>query len=174
MGQSVKAIIGTRTGRTRLRDLSRLTSPLRAKGRVGARARGGPRPGRMDLMTGRRTRCAPRDRNPRPKNLRLGYDAAGRVEAVGAGVTEFGPGQEVFGTSRGSFAEYAVARPDRLLPKLDNVSFEQAAAVPISGFRYCRRSATEASAPASGVDHRCGRRRRYLRSADGEGGTGPR
>ena len=40
----------------------------------------------------------------------------------------------MFGTCRGSFAEYAVARPDRLLPKPDNVSFAQAASVPISGF----------------------------------------
>src|SRR5438876_7910062 len=69
-----------------------------------------------------------------PKNPLLGYDVAGRVEAVGARVTEFRPGQEVFGTCRGSFAEYAVARADRLVPKPDNVSFEQAAAVPISGF----------------------------------------
>jgi len=69
-----------------------------------------------------------------PKNPLLGYDLAGRVEAVGAQVTEFRPGQEVFGTCRGAFAEYAVARPDRLLPKPDNVSFEQAAVVPISGF----------------------------------------
>jgi NADPH:quinone reductase-like Zn-dependent oxidoreductase len=69
-----------------------------------------------------------------PKNPLLGYDVAGRVEAVGAAVTEFQPGQELFGTCRGSFAEYAVARPERLLPKPDNVSFEEAAAVPISGF----------------------------------------
>jgi NADPH:quinone reductase-like Zn-dependent oxidoreductase len=69
-----------------------------------------------------------------PKNPLLGYDVAGRVEAVGAQVTEFQTGQEVFGTCRGSFAEYAVARPDRLLPKPDNVTFEQAAAVPISGY----------------------------------------
>jgi len=69
-----------------------------------------------------------------PKNPLLGYDVAGRVEAVGAQVTEFQTGQEVFGTCRGSFAEYAVARPDRLLSKPDNVSFEQAAAVPISGY----------------------------------------
>ncbi len=68
------------------------------------------------------------------KNPLLGYDVAGRVEAVGAQVTEFQTGQEVFGTCRGSFAEYAVARPDRLLSKPDNVSFEQAAAVPISGY----------------------------------------
>ena len=69
-----------------------------------------------------------------PKNPLLGYDVAGRVEAVGAQVTEFQTGQEVFGTCRGSFAEYAVARPDRLLSKPDNVSFEEAAAVPISGY----------------------------------------
>jgi NADPH:quinone reductase-like Zn-dependent oxidoreductase len=69
-----------------------------------------------------------------PKNPLLGYDVAGRVEAVGAQVTEFQTGQEVFGTCRGSFAEYAVAHPDRLLSKPDNVSFEQAAAVPISGY----------------------------------------
>src|SRR3954465_10870873 len=69
-----------------------------------------------------------------PKNPLLGYDVAGRIEAVGARVTEFRPGQGVFGTCRGSFAEYALARPDRLLSKPDNVSFEQAAAVPISGY----------------------------------------
>ena len=69
-----------------------------------------------------------------PKNALLGYDVAGRIEAVGAEVTEFRPGQEVFGTCRGSFAEYAVARADRLLPKPENVTFEQAAVVPISGF----------------------------------------
>lgn len=69
-----------------------------------------------------------------PKNALLGYDVAGRIEAVGAQVTEFRPGQAVFGTCRGSFAEYAVARADRLLPKPENVTFEQAAVVPISGF----------------------------------------
>jgi NADPH:quinone reductase-like Zn-dependent oxidoreductase len=69
-----------------------------------------------------------------PKNPLLGYDVAGRIEAVGAQVTEFRPGQEVFGTCRGSFAEYAVARPDRLVPKPEGVGFEQAAALPISGF----------------------------------------
>jgi len=69
-----------------------------------------------------------------PKNALLGYDVAGRIEAVGAQVTEFRPGQEVFGTCRGSFAEYAVTRADRLLSKPGNVTFEQAAVVPISGF----------------------------------------
>jgi NADPH:quinone reductase-like Zn-dependent oxidoreductase len=69
-----------------------------------------------------------------PKNPVPGFDVAGRVEAVGANVTRFQPGDEVFGTCRGSFAEYACARADRLAPKPANLSFEQAAAVPISGY----------------------------------------
>src|SRR5436190_9083143 len=69
-----------------------------------------------------------------PKNPLLGYDVAGRVEAVGANTRAFRPGDEVFGTCRGSFVEYAVARADRLAAKPDNVSFEQAAATPISGY----------------------------------------
>src|SRR5918911_4050410 len=69
-----------------------------------------------------------------PKNRLLGYDLAGRVEAVGANVNLFRPGDEVFGTCRGSFAEYAVARADRLASKPGKVSFEEAAAVPISGY----------------------------------------
>jgi len=55
------------------------------------------------------------------------------VEAVGANVTRFRPGDEVYGTCEGSFAQYACARPDRLEPKPASLTFEQAAAVPISG-----------------------------------------
>jgi NADPH:quinone reductase-like Zn-dependent oxidoreductase len=69
-----------------------------------------------------------------PKNPLLGYDVAGRVEAVGAHVTAFRTGDGVFGTCRGSFAEYAAARADRLVHKPGNLTFEQAAAVPISGY----------------------------------------
>src|SRR5919197_2629871 len=69
-----------------------------------------------------------------PKNPLLGYDLAGRIEAVGANAGSFRPGDEVFGTCRGSFAEYAVARADRLALKPNNVNFERAAAVPISGY----------------------------------------
>ena len=69
-----------------------------------------------------------------PKKTLLGYDVAGHVEAVGAGVTAFRPGDEVFGTCRGSFAEFAIARPDRLASKPNNLSFEEAAATPISGY----------------------------------------
>jgi NADPH:quinone reductase-like Zn-dependent oxidoreductase len=69
-----------------------------------------------------------------PKNPVRGYDVAGRVEAVGRNVTRFRPGDEVFGSCRGSFAEYASARADRLALKPSNLSFAQAAAVPISGY----------------------------------------
>jgi len=62
-----------------------------------------------------------------------GRDVAGRVEAVGANVTGFRPGEEVMGVVEGSFAELATARPDKLVPKPARLSFEQAAAVPISG-----------------------------------------
>ena len=68
----------------------------------------------------------------RPKTATVGADLAGRVEAVGAEVTDFQPGDEVFGTSGASWAEYAPAREVRLAPKPANVSFEEAAAVPIA------------------------------------------
>jgi NADPH:quinone reductase-like Zn-dependent oxidoreductase len=68
-----------------------------------------------------------------PKNPVPGHDFAGGVEAVGAKVTGFQRGDEVFGTCRGSFAEYACARPRGLAPKPANLTFEQAAAVPTSG-----------------------------------------
>lgn len=68
----------------------------------------------------------------KPKVATRGRDVAGRVEAVGRDVTRFKPGDEVFGTCEGSFAEYAVAREDRLAPKPASLSFEQAAALPIS------------------------------------------
>jgi len=68
----------------------------------------------------------------RPRVRVRGMDVAGRVEAVGAKVTRFQPGDEVFGTCDSSFAEYATARPDRLAPKPANLTFEQAAAVPVS------------------------------------------
>ncbi len=68
----------------------------------------------------------------RPRDPRLGTDIAGRVEAVGLGVTWFKPGDEVFGAAPGAFAEYAIAREDRIVPKPANVSFEQAGAVGVA------------------------------------------
>ncbi len=75
------------------------------------------------LMTGLR----------KPRNPRLGVDVAGEVEAVGRDVTQFKPGDAVFGTCEGAFAEY-VCTPERLLAfKPDNMTFEQASATPIAG-----------------------------------------
>jgi NADPH:quinone reductase-like Zn-dependent oxidoreductase len=68
-----------------------------------------------------------------PKLRVRGQDVAGTVEAVGDGVTRFQVGDEVFGTSRGSFADYANARQDMVAPKPANLTFQQAATVPITG-----------------------------------------
>jgi NADPH:quinone reductase-like Zn-dependent oxidoreductase len=70
----------------------------------------------------------------RPKVPVPGMDVAGRVEAVGAQVTRFRPGDEVFGWCDGSFAEYACAGEDQFAAKPATLSFEEAAVVPISGF----------------------------------------
>ena len=72
----------------------------------------------------------------KPKNTMLGGDIAGRVEAVGKNVMPFQPGDEVFGDilggGDGGFAEYACARENLIAHKPTNLSFEQAAAVPIA------------------------------------------
>jgi NADPH:quinone reductase-like Zn-dependent oxidoreductase len=70
----------------------------------------------------------------KPKVPVQGMDLAGTVEAVGSTVTRFRPGDEVFGWTDGAFAEYAVAPADQLAQKPANLSFEQAAVVPTSGF----------------------------------------
>ena len=72
-----------------------------------------------------------------PKNTILGGDVAGRVEAVGAGVTRFKPGDEVFGdvtsSGCGGFAEYACARKNKIALKPASMSFDEAAAIPMAG-----------------------------------------
>ncbi|MBU2669011.1 NAD(P)-dependent alcohol dehydrogenase [Actinoplanes bogorensis] len=70
---------------------------------------------------------------PKPRNRIVGLDLAGVVEAVGAEVTDFRPGDEVFGEASSSWAEYAKAKPGRLLHKPAHLTFEQAAAIPTSG-----------------------------------------
>jgi len=69
----------------------------------------------------------------RLKSRRPGVDVAGEIAAVGRRVTRWKPGDAVFGTSRGAFAEYACASEDALVSKPDNLSYEQAASVPIAG-----------------------------------------
>jgi NADPH:quinone reductase-like Zn-dependent oxidoreductase len=70
----------------------------------------------------------------KPKVPRLGADVAGEVETAGKNVTRFQPGDEVFGVCAGAFAEYACAPEGALVRKPANVTFEQAAAVPVAAF----------------------------------------
>lgn len=70
----------------------------------------------------------------KPKTEVPGTEFAGSVEAVGKNVKQFQPGDEVFGFGTGGFAEYASVSQDALVIKPANVTFEQAAAVPVSGF----------------------------------------
>jgi len=83
-----------------------------------------------------------------PKNRVPGLDVAGTVVAVGSAVTKFSMGDEVFGISRGSFAEYAAVREDKLARKPANLTFAQAAAVPISAG-----TALQALTDVGKVDH---------------------
>src|SRR3954468_14804383 len=73
-----------------------------------------------------------------PRNLVAGFDVAGVVVAVGADVTRFQAGDEVLGIGRGSYADYARAREDKLVHKPANLSFDQAAVVAVSGLPALR------------------------------------
>jgi NADPH:quinone reductase-like Zn-dependent oxidoreductase len=66
--------------------------------------------------------------------IRPGIDMAGVVEAIGKNVTQFKPGDAVFGVCKGAFAEYGCTKENRLVSKPDSVTFEQAAAAPVCGF----------------------------------------
>ena len=73
-----------------------------------------------------------------PKLPVLGWDVAGTVDAVGSNVTGIEPGDEVMGTTKGSFAELAIAKAEDLVPKPAGLSFEEAGALPISGITALR------------------------------------
>jgi NADPH:quinone reductase-like Zn-dependent oxidoreductase len=90
------------------------------------------------LMTGMPYMARPMIGFRRPKIAARGWDVAGVVEAVGALVTGVRPGDEVMGFASGSFAELAIAAPDKLVPKPAGLPWEQAAAVPVSGVTALR------------------------------------
>jgi NADPH:quinone reductase-like Zn-dependent oxidoreductase len=91
-------------------------------------------PGVWHLMTGRPYLVRVMGFGLRAPKARVrGSDFVGVIEAVGRGVTQVRPGDEVYGICDGSFAEYARTKAGRLAPKPANLSFEQAAAVPVSG-----------------------------------------
>jgi len=70
----------------------------------------------------------------KPKLTRPGVDVAGQVEAVGGSVTQFKPGDDVFGSCRGAFAEYVCTSESALVTKPNKVTFEQAASAPTAAF----------------------------------------
>jgi NADPH:quinone reductase-like Zn-dependent oxidoreductase len=131
----MKAIAQDRYGDARVLALQDIDSPEPAGGEVLVRVKAaGADPGVWHMMTGvpylmRVIGFGFR----RPKVPVRGLALAGVVETTGTGASRFRPGDEVFGTCRsGSFAEYAIARQDRLAAKPPDLTFEQAAALPVS------------------------------------------
>ena len=131
---TMRAVVQDRYGSSEVLRLDRIARPEIADKEVLVRVRAaGLDRGTWHVMTARPYLARLAFGLRRPKNPVPGRDVAGVVEAVGSAVTRFAVGDEVFGIAPGSFAEYAVAREDKLAPKPANVTFEQAAAVPISG-----------------------------------------
>ena len=97
----------------------------------------------------------------KPKDKRLGVDVAGEVETVGSNVTQFKPGDKVFGSCRGAFAEYARASEAALAMKPDNVTFEQAGSVHVAAL-----TALQGLRDKGRIQVGRGRRRGYVRGAD--------
>ena len=137
--ETMRAIVQERYGDADDLHLSRVPTPQIADNEVLVRvAAAGLDRGTWHLMTGRpyAMRLALGFRGPR--NKVPGLDVAGTVVAVGAATTGFSVGDEVFGISRGSFAEYAAARADKLVHKPAALTFEQAAVVPVSALTALR------------------------------------
>ena len=131
----MKAIVQDTYGPADVLELREIERPEVGENDVLVRVRAaGSGPDVWHIMTGQPYMARAALGFRRPKVRVRGWDVAGTVEAVGASVTDFRPGDEVMGVAEGgSFAEYAVTSPDKLVPKPANLSFEQAAALPISG-----------------------------------------
>jgi NADPH:quinone reductase-like Zn-dependent oxidoreductase len=131
----MKAIVQDTYGPADVLELREIEKPEVGENDVLVRVRAaGSGPDVWHIMTGQPYMARAALGFRRPKVRVRGWDVAGTVEAVGASVTDFRPGDEVMGVAEGgSFAEYAVTSPDKLVPKPANLSFEQAAALPISG-----------------------------------------
>jgi len=130
----MKAIVQDRYGSADTLRLDDIDSPEPGAGEVLVRVRAaGVDRGVWHLMVGRPYVARPMFGIRRPRNRVPGMDLAGVVERVGAGVSGFAPGDEVFGIGTGTFAELAVAPSTKLVPKPAGVSFEHAAATAISG-----------------------------------------
>ena len=134
-GETMKAIVQDVYGSAEVLGLREIDRPVPAAGEVLIEVvAAAVDPGVWHLMTGRPYLVRALGFGVRAPKVRVrGRDFAGRVDAVGSDVTTFKPGDEVFGTAEGTFAGYVCAREDRIALKPANISFEQAAATPISG-----------------------------------------
>jgi NADPH:quinone reductase-like Zn-dependent oxidoreductase len=131
---TMRAIVQDRYGSVEALRLSRVDTPQIAEDEVLVQVRAaGLDRGTWHTMTGQPYLMRVLGFGLRaPKNPVPGLDVAGTVVALGAAVTGFSIGEEVFGISRGSFAEYAAVRAGKLSRKPANLTFAEAAAVPIS------------------------------------------
>ena len=130
---TMEAIVQDAYGSADVLRVARIARPEITDGEVLLRVRAaGLDRGQWHMMTGRPYLLRLVVGLRKPRNPVLGIDVAGTVVAVGSGVSRFSAGDEVFGFGRGTFAEYAVARQDKLALKPASVSFEDAAVVPVS------------------------------------------
>jgi NADPH:quinone reductase-like Zn-dependent oxidoreductase len=132
---TMQAVVQDRYGSADVLQLRELDRPGAGAGEVVVRVRAaGVDQGAWHLMAGQPYLMRLLGFGLRgPKERVRGRDLAGVVEAVGTGVTSRQPGDEVFGTCRGSFAEYAATSAERLARKPADITFEQAGAIAISG-----------------------------------------
>ena len=128
----MKAIVQDRFGPPDVLELREIDQPEVGDDQVLVRVRAASvNPADWYLMAGVPYLARPQMGLRRPRT-RLGIDLAGVVEAVGGNVTRLRVGDEVFGPGGGALAEYAAVAADALVPKPANLSFEQAAAVPVA------------------------------------------
>jgi NADPH:quinone reductase-like Zn-dependent oxidoreductase len=141
----MKAIVQDRYGSADVLEFRDIEEPVVGENEVLVRVHAaGCGPDVWHLMTGMPYMARPMMGLRRPKLAVRGWDVAGTVEAVGANVTDLQPGDEVMGAAEGgSFAELVIAEPDKLVPKPENLTFEQAGALPISGTTALRAARDE-------------------------------
>ncbi len=130
----MRAIVQHEYGGPETLHLDEIDRPTPGPGQVLIEVRAaGVERGVEHLMTGLPLLIRPVYGMRRPKDPVRGREGAGIVAAVGEGVSRFGVGDEVFGVAEGTFAEYAVGEESKLAHKPDGLSFDEAAALPISG-----------------------------------------
>ena len=132
--RTMRAVLHDRYGTSSVLHLGRITIPVIGDHDVlvDVRAAGLDR-GTEHLMTGKPYAVRLATGIRRPRNPVPGRDVAGIVTGIGAAVTRFAVGDQVYGVAPGSFAEYTVARESQLARKPANLSFAEAAVVPVSG-----------------------------------------